>query len=171
MGDNSPNMQIERGNTYGFGVTADCVYGSLNSGFQSSATGTVVHATGGTGCELTTAWSINAAYEHYWTPQFHESFLFGIVQTKYSTQANNNLCMVENGLSQQLSRELVPAQEPPLSAAATTTGRSGRQGPECSTTSPRLSTWAWSSCISTWIQPLWGPAVPAITSLPTGADR
>jgi hypothetical protein len=97
MGDNSPNMQIERGNTYGFGVTADCVYGSLNSGFQSSATGTVVHATGGTGCELTTAWSINAAYEHYWTPQFHESFLFGIVQTKYSNLANNNLCMVENG--------------------------------------------------------------------------
>jgi hypothetical protein len=97
MGDNSPNMQIERGNTYGFGVTSDCVFGSLNSGFQSSASGSVVGATHGTGCELTTAWSINAAYEHYWTPQFHESFLFGIVQTKYSSTANNNLCLAENG--------------------------------------------------------------------------
>jgi hypothetical protein len=97
MGDNSPNMQIERGNTYGFGVTSDCVYGSLNSGFQSSATGSVVGATGTTGCQLTTAWSLNAAYEHYWTPQFHESFLGGIVSTRYNTIANNNLCLVESG--------------------------------------------------------------------------
>jgi hypothetical protein len=97
MGDNSPNMQIERGNTYGFGVTSDCVFGSLNSGFQSSASGSVVGASGTTGCQLTTAWSVNAAYEHYWTPQFHQSALFGYVSTKYNTIANNNLCLVETG--------------------------------------------------------------------------
>lgn len=95
MGDNSPNMQIERGNTYGFGVTSDCVYASLNPGFQSSGTGSVVGAVGTTGCQLTTAWSLNAAYEHYWTPQFHESFEGGFVSVRYNTIANNNLCAVE----------------------------------------------------------------------------
>jgi hypothetical protein len=99
MGDNSPNMQVERGNTYGFGVTSDCVFGSRTSGFQSSGSGSVVGATGTTGCELTTAWSINAAYEHYWTPQFHESFLGSYLSTRYSALANANLCAAESGLS------------------------------------------------------------------------
>jgi porin-like protein len=97
MGDNSPNMQIERGNTYGFGVTSDCVFGSLTSGFISPTTGTVAGATGTTGCQLTTAWSLNAAYEHYWTPQFHESFEGGIVSVRYNGTANANLCAVESG--------------------------------------------------------------------------
>ena len=94
MGDNSPNMQIVRGNTFGFGLTSDCVFGSLNSG--ALIPGTVRQATGGTGCELTTAWSVNASYEHYWTPQFHESFVGSYVDVKYSDLANDNLCGVEN---------------------------------------------------------------------------
>jgi hypothetical protein len=77
-------FQMERGNSYGFGVTADCVYGS--------AVGTPV---GGTGCELTTAWNLNVAYEHYWTPQFHESFVGGYLDVKFDSTANNNLCAFE----------------------------------------------------------------------------
>src|SRR5262249_39966046 len=44
------------------------------------------------GCNLTTAWQINASYEHYWTPQFHESFFGGITELRYNSQANAILC-------------------------------------------------------------------------------
>jgi hypothetical protein len=94
--DNSPNMQIERGNNYGFGVMSDCVFASLTSGTQSASFGSVIRATGGTGCELTTAWSFDAAYEHYWTPQFHESFFGGVLAVNYDSTANANLCAVED---------------------------------------------------------------------------
>jgi hypothetical protein len=106
MGDNSPNMQIERGGKYGFGVTSDCVYASYAAGgvnavaaaTGSAGSGTVFGATNTTGCQLTTAWSLNAAYEHYWTPQFHESLLGSYLATSYNTLANNNLCLAEQGL-------------------------------------------------------------------------
>jgi hypothetical protein len=79
-------VQFERGNSFGFGVVSDCVY--------ASAAGT---AATGTGCELTTAWSVNASYEHYWTPQFHESFVGFFADIRYDTTANNNLCAFETG--------------------------------------------------------------------------
>jgi len=81
-------VQFERGNNFGFGVITDCVYGS--------AFGTPVH---GTGCDLTSAWSLNASYEHYWTPQFHESFVGFIADIRYDAEANNNLCQFETRLS------------------------------------------------------------------------
>jgi hypothetical protein len=115
MGDNSPNMQIERGNTYGFGVTSDCVFGSLNPGFQSAGSGSVAGARGTTGCQLTTAWSLNVAYEHYWTPQFHESFLGGYVSTRYNSIANNNLCAVETvGFASSITGTGAGAGAPPV---------------------------------------------------------
>ena len=86
-GDNAGNFQIERGNTYGFGVMSDCVW----------ATTTDAATTVGTGCELTTAWSVNASYEHYWTPQFHESFVGGYLAVRYNALANANLCGAELG--------------------------------------------------------------------------
>jgi len=89
MGNNSPNFGWERGGHYGFGVMSDCVYGA-----NVIPAGTIV-ATGGTGCNLTTAWEINAAYEHYWTPQFHESFVFGYERAEYNSQANAILCTSE----------------------------------------------------------------------------
>ncbi|MFZ1151523.1 MAG: porin, partial [Xanthobacteraceae bacterium] len=48
-----------------------------------------------TGCNLTTGWQVNASYEHYWTPQFHESFYGGITEIRYDSQANNILCVAE----------------------------------------------------------------------------
>jgi putative ABC transport system substrate-binding protein len=44
---------------------------------------------------LTTGWQVNASYEHYWTPQFHESFYGGIEEVRYNSQANNILCTAE----------------------------------------------------------------------------
>ena len=29
-----------------------------------------------TGCQLTTAWGLDVAYEHYWTPQWHQSLVY-----------------------------------------------------------------------------------------------
>ncbi len=46
-----------------YGVYSDCVFG-----------GTVA-AGNATGCQLTSAWSFNAAYEHFWTPAWHTFIL------------------------------------------------------------------------------------------------
>jgi hypothetical protein len=90
MGNNGANWSIERGNTFGYGLMSDCVFGSTNVG-----TGTNPVIANGTGCQLTTGWSINASYEHYWTPQFHESFVGQYMAVRYDTTANNNLCQFE----------------------------------------------------------------------------
>jgi hypothetical protein len=55
----------------------------------------VLPLTAATGCNLTTGWEVNAGYEHYWTPQFHESFVFGYENIRYNTQANDMLCAQE----------------------------------------------------------------------------
>ena len=47
-----------------YGVSSDCIFG-----------GTVA-AGNSTGCQLTTAWGIDVAYEHYWTPQWHQSLVY-----------------------------------------------------------------------------------------------
>ncbi|MGC2079159.1 MAG: porin [Xanthobacteraceae bacterium] len=88
MGNNSPNFGWERGGNFGFGVMSDCVYGSLAAPIGGPVSE-------GTGCNLTTAWEVNASYEHYWTPQFHESFVFGYEQAQYNSQANAILCVFE----------------------------------------------------------------------------
>jgi hypothetical protein len=88
QGNNAPNFGWERGNNFGFGVLSDCVYGSS----FAPVGGPVVN---GTGCNLTTGWQVNASYEHYWTPQFHESFFGGIMDIRYNSQANDILCLAE----------------------------------------------------------------------------
>jgi hypothetical protein len=84
-GDNAPNWGWERGGNLGFGLTSDCVFGAT----AAPVGGVVVN---GTGCNLTTAWSVNVAYEHYWTPQFHESFVGNFMDVRYNTEANAILC-------------------------------------------------------------------------------
>ena len=88
QGNNAPNFGWERGQHFGFGVLSDCVYGSTTA----FVGGPVVN---GTGCNLTTGWQVNASFEHYWTPQFHESFYGGIEEVRYNSQANNLLCTGE----------------------------------------------------------------------------
>ena len=52
-------------------------------------------ATGTTTCNLTTAWSVNASYEHYWTPSVHELFVGAYEAVSYNSQANAILCLAE----------------------------------------------------------------------------
>ncbi len=81
------NYEAEQSNRATYGILSDCVYGS--------AAGVTAQATSGTKCNLTTAWSVNASYEHYWTPSFHESFVGAYEAVSYNQQANATLCLGE----------------------------------------------------------------------------
>jgi hypothetical protein len=87
-GNNTPNFGWERGGNFGFGIQTDCV-------FASSAAFVGRSPINATGCNLTTGWQVNASYEHYWTPQFHESFFGGITELRNNDQANAILCTAE----------------------------------------------------------------------------
>ena len=64
-------------------MLSDCVYaGTTAIGNQ-------------TGCMLTSAWGINAGYEHYWTPAWHTSLYGAYYAVSYGQgtgSANANLC-------------------------------------------------------------------------------
>jgi hypothetical protein len=76
-----------------YGLTSDCVFGA--SGFAPGGN-SLTNPVGGTGCNLTTVWGVNASYEHYWTPQFHESFVGSYLKTQYNSQANDILCVAQH---------------------------------------------------------------------------
>jgi Porin subfamily len=84
----APTLVNSLGDGLAYGLETDCVYG-----FTAGAV--AGHLTNTTGCNLTTGWGVNASYEHYWTPQFHESFVFGYMKTEYNAQANSILCVAE----------------------------------------------------------------------------
>lgn len=70
-------------NSAGYGITADGVYGG------SVANGTA------TSVNLTTAWGVNAGYEHFWLPQWRTSLYGGYTNVKYNGQANAILCSLQ----------------------------------------------------------------------------
>jgi hypothetical protein len=92
MSNNAPTLANGQGNTVAYGVFSDCVYGATGAGVAGAGPGP---AAGGTGCNLTTAFGVNAAYEHYWTPQFRESFVYAYNKILYNSQANAILCNFE----------------------------------------------------------------------------
>ena len=82
---NTPNSnwgKVETGKE-AYGVLSDCVYaGTTAIGNQ-------------TGCLLTSAWGINAGYEHYWTPAWHTALYgayYAVSYGKGTGSANSNLC-------------------------------------------------------------------------------
>jgi hypothetical protein len=74
------NMYLQDNQATTFGVMSDAVYGGVTSN------GTA------TGLQLTTAWGVNAGYEHFWSPQWRTSLYGGYAQTNYNSQANALLC-------------------------------------------------------------------------------
>jgi hypothetical protein len=68
-----------------FAPLADGVYGG-------SLLGSVAAGTLGTDVELTTAWNVNAAYEHFWSPRWRTSLYGGYAAVSYGSTANNLLC-------------------------------------------------------------------------------
>ncbi len=77
----TPNSNYSKvdGSSVAYGVLSDCVYGGTIAGFQ-------------TGCNLTTAWGFNAAYEHHWSPAWQTSLYGGWDAVSYNSQANAMLC-------------------------------------------------------------------------------
>ena len=65
------------GNT--FGILSDAVF----RGFATTNTNTT---------SLTTAWNVNAAYEHFWSPRWRTSLYGGYAQVSYDDTANGILC-------------------------------------------------------------------------------
>src|SRR4029077_16225320 len=66
-----------------YGVLSDCVYAG------------VVAVGNNTSCMLTSAWGVNAAYDHYWAPAWHTSLYgayYAVSYGKGTGSANANLC-------------------------------------------------------------------------------
>ena len=104
------------GGSYGFGISSD----------------NVIDATGGN--HLTTAWGVNAAYEHFWNKHWQTSIYGGYSATK---------------LRRRCQRDVVHSRGSVMApAVATTTGRSGTSVPAPSGTSTRRPPWVSTSCTS-----------------------
>jgi hypothetical protein len=73
------------GNTVGFGGWTDGVYGG------SIAAGTA------TAVELTTAWSVYASYEHFWTPSLRTSIYGSYVDVSHNGIAKDLICANQGG--------------------------------------------------------------------------
>jgi hypothetical protein len=71
------------GKNEAYGVLSDCVYaGTVAAGNTTS-------------CMLTSAWGVNAGYDHYWTPAWHTSLYgayYAVSYGKGTGSANANLC-------------------------------------------------------------------------------
>jgi hypothetical protein len=83
------NWWIQNGFNTAYGVVADGVYGGANFN------GNGVLQTTATGINLTTAWGINASYEHFWTPAWRTSLYGGWTSLSYNSQANAILCSLQ----------------------------------------------------------------------------
>jgi len=73
-------------NTGTYGILDDCTFGSTGGAAPVNTTS----------CNLTSAWSVNASYEHYWTPAVHQSLAGVYAAVNYNSQANSILCAAES---------------------------------------------------------------------------
>ena len=63
------------------------------------ANGATACPAGGSKVELTTAWSVQAAYEHFWTPSLRTSLVGAYTDVSYSGNASLQMCTNINGLA------------------------------------------------------------------------
>ena len=68
------------GSSFGFGELADAVYGGTVAGGTAS------------NLELTTAWNVNAAFTHFWTPAWKSTLWGSYTAYDYNGRANAMLC-------------------------------------------------------------------------------
>jgi hypothetical protein len=84
------NNYLQYGQNAAYGVLSDGVFGGSVAGGSASSV------------ELTTAWGVNAAYEHFWNRQWKTSAYGGYLAISYDAAANAMLCNSEgsaNGIS------------------------------------------------------------------------
>ena len=62
----------------------------------ASVSAAMASSAAGTGIELTTAWGVNAAYEHFWNKRWQTSVYGAYTATSYDATANLQLCTAES---------------------------------------------------------------------------
>jgi Porin subfamily len=98
-GTSGGNVYDVNGAGEGWGVGSDCIFGGTPA------------AGNATSCRLTTAWGVDVGYEHYWTPEWHQTIVFNGMWERYGTgigSANSMLCVGE-GLGAGLGTTAVAA--------------------------------------------------------------
>jgi hypothetical protein len=83
------NWYMQNGQKVAYGVVSDAVYGGFVVPTSGIPGGTA------TSLQLTTAWGVNAAYEHFWSKQWRTSVVGGYFAVTYNGQANAMLCSLE----------------------------------------------------------------------------
>jgi hypothetical protein len=86
------NWYMQRGQRAAYGVVSDAVYGGAVG--PAVVNGVAVPGTS-TSLQLTTAWGVNAAYEHFWSKQWRTSLVGGYFAVTYPGAANAMLCSIE----------------------------------------------------------------------------
>jgi hypothetical protein len=76
------NYYNQKGSEAAYGVLSDGVFGGTG--------------TSGTDIQLTTAWGVDAAYQHFWSPAWRTSVYGGYASFNYGSQANAMLCAAES---------------------------------------------------------------------------
>ena len=71
---------LVNGQSLSWGWSSDGVYGAI-----------------GTAVQLTTAWTVDAAYEHFWNRQWRTSLYGGYLGTSYNAGANQIICASQIG--------------------------------------------------------------------------
>jgi hypothetical protein len=71
------------------------MYSMFNGGNYGIGLGSDGVFTTGSGIELTTAWGVNAAYEHFWNKNWQTSVYGAYTATSYDATANTSLCALE----------------------------------------------------------------------------
>ncbi len=75
VGQGQGTFNVVNGNGIGIGFSTDAVYGAVGSAL-----------------ELTTAWSITAGMQHYWSPKWRTSLYGGYEQFEYNPNATAAIC-------------------------------------------------------------------------------
>ena len=86
------NPYLQNDQSLAMGIMSDGVYGGV---------GALNNFANATDIQLTTAWNINASYEHFWSPRWRTSLYGGYAAVTYNGQANAILCSLQgfsNGL-------------------------------------------------------------------------
>jgi hypothetical protein len=83
----------------GYGFWSDAVYCGAGSP-ANAATGNLIGCpAGGVNPQLTTAWGIAGAFEHFWTPSLRTSIHGSYLEVSYNDTANRIICGTQNAFT------------------------------------------------------------------------
>jgi hypothetical protein len=78
------------GNRLGFGMQSDAIY--CGTSYYTNGTSCINGGSGASELQLTTAWGVNASYEHFWTPSLRSSLYGSYMKVSYNDTAKAIWC-------------------------------------------------------------------------------